>query len=263
GTALPLFQGDALAHVFVDPGDQVARERDAVELPHRQCPVGLLGEHLAVYVEDSGCRVIQQGLHLGVDETELHEQLAHMLRAAPRSRLVGHAGHPLDEVLLEKPVHAHQHAAHRAISTDIIFYSLRQRLLDDRHVDRVEHDDGIIVHSQGLRGVYPIAVPAGSAQLRVDLGGVITALAGHEDVHCRQHLEVESVGDRWRFLADLRPAAAALGRRKEERLDEIEIALGAHAIDQHRTDHAAPAYDSDFLHGIRFKSTAYILPAAS
>ena len=99
-------------------------------------------------------------------EPELRQQLAHVLRAAARGRLVGHAGHPLDEVVLEQAVHAHQHAAHRAIAADVVLDSLRQRVLDDRQVHRVEHDDGVVVHAQRLGGVDPVAVPAGGAQLR-------------------------------------------------------------------------------------------------
>ena len=40
--------------------------------------------------------------HLGVDQAELRQQLAHVLRAAARGRLVGHAGHPLDEIVLRR-----------------------------------------------------------------------------------------------------------------------------------------------------------------
>ncbi len=43
---------------------------------------------------------------------------------------------------------------------------------------------------------------------------------------------------------DIRGRHARLRRRKESRRDEGEVALGAHALDQHGTDHPAPADQS-------------------
>ena len=52
--------------------------------------------------------------------------------------------------------------------------------------DRVEHDDGVVVHAQRGRGIDPVAVPAAVAQ-RLEHGfGVIAALTGYDDVHFRQ-----------------------------------------------------------------------------
>ena len=48
-------------------------------------------------------------------------------------------------------------------------------------------------------------------------------------------------------LADRRAAAARLRGGEEHRLDQVEVALLAHALHEHRADHAAPADDA-YLH---------------
>jgi hypothetical protein len=44
-----------------------------------------------------------------------------------------------------------------------------------------------------------------------------------------------------------RPAALVAGA-EEERLDQIEVAFGLHALEEHRADHAAPTNQSREFH---------------
>ena len=53
---------------------------------------------------------------------------------------------------------------------------LRERVLDHRQVDRVEHDDRVVLHAQRRGGVDPVALPARGAQLGEHLVGVVAAL---------------------------------------------------------------------------------------
>jgi len=49
-------------------------------------------------------------------------------------------------------------------------------------IHRIEDDDRIVLHAQRGGGVDPVAVPADGAQLGENLGGVIAALAGNNDI---------------------------------------------------------------------------------
>ena len=50
--------------------------------------------------------------------------------------------------------------------------------------------------------------------------------------------------------------AAGLRGAEENGLDQLEVALRAHALEQHRTDHAAPTDDADLIHGSMMNSDA-------
>ena len=126
---------------------------------YRQRAVVLLDEHLAVDLQNRGGGVGQQVLHLGVDQPELDQQLAHVLGPAARGGLVGHARHPLHQVAREQAVHAHQHAAHGAVAADVVPDSPGKGVADDRQVDGIEHDDRVVFHAQRPGGVDPVAIP--------------------------------------------------------------------------------------------------------
>jgi hypothetical protein len=70
-------------------------------------------------------------------------------------------------------------------------------VLDHRQVHRVEDDDRVVLHAQGAGGVDPVAVPARGAQLGEDLGGVVAALAGDDDVAALERVDVEGVLAAW------------------------------------------------------------------
>ena len=132
----------------------------------------------------------------------LLHQLAHVLRAGAGGRLVGHRGHPLDQVALEQPVHAHQHQAHGAVAADEVLarplrarFSITGRLTGSRMMTA----SSFMRSARG--GVDPVALPARRAQLRIDLVGVVAALAG--DDH-RQRLRAPSMS-----LASLTGAGVA------------------------------------------------------
>jgi len=212
----------------------------------RQAVLG--GQHLLVDFQDGGSRVVQQVLDGGVDGAVLGQQLAHVLGAAAGSRLVGHGGHPLHQVLLEQAAQAHQHAGHGAVAADEVLHALGHRVLDHVQVDRIEHDHGILVHAQGRRGVDPVAVPARCAQLREYLGGVVAALAGDDDLAAFQFVDVGGVFQGSLVLRHLRRSAAGVRSGEEYRLDVGEITLFLHALHQDRTDHAAPTNQTYEFH---------------
>lgn len=182
GTALPFFLRLAVAQILVDPRNQVAAQRHAelLGLVSRQCV--LLGQHLAVDFENRRVRVVEQRLDFGVDRAELREQFAHVLRTATRGRLIRHRRQPINQTMLEQTTQAHQHAADRTVAADEVLGALGQRILDHIEIDRIEHDDGIVLHAQRRGRVDPVAIPARCAQLRENLCCVVTALAGNDDV---------------------------------------------------------------------------------
>ena len=81
----------------------------------------------------------------------------------------------------------------------------------------------------------------------MDVGGVLAALAGDEDVHRRQRGDVERVLDGRDSLADVRRGGSRLRSREEDWIDQIEVPLLAHALHEHGTNHATPTDDA-YLH---------------
>ena len=104
---------------------------------------------------------------------------------------------------------------------------------------------GVVGHPQRGGGVDPVAGPARLAQPRVDLGGVVAALAGNQDVGRGEGLQIAGILDRRGGFADRRRRGASLGRGEEDRVDDLEVALLEHPAHEDGTDHAAPTDDAD------------------
>ena len=120
------------------------------------------------------------------------------------------------------------------------------RRLHHRQVDGIEHDDGARRHPQGRGGVDPVALPALRAQARVHGLGIVAALGADEHGQARERVEIVRILHRGDRPADVGRRRAGLRGAEKNRLHQLEIALGAHALDQHRADHAAPTDDADF-----------------
>ncbi len=197
--------------------------------------------HLAVDFQYGAGRVGQFVGHGGVAHAHALQQLAHVVGAAARSGLVGHGADPLDQIGLEQAVQAHEQDRVGAVAADPVAPARRQPVADQALVDRVEDDDRVIFHAQRRSGVDPVPLPAALAQARKHGFGVVTALAGEDDVAARQRREVVGVLQRALVAGLLRRSPARVGGGEKHRIDVREVALGAHAVHQHRTDHAAPA----------------------
>ena len=126
--------------------------------------------------------VVEQGFHFRVQRAVLGEQLAHVLGTATGGGLVGLGAHPFHQTGLVQGSHPHEHAAHGAVAANPVLAAFGQGILDDRHVDGVEDDDRVVLHAQGGGGIDPVAVPAGSAQLGEDFGGVVATLGRDDDL---------------------------------------------------------------------------------
>ncbi|MNI37860.1 hypothetical protein D3C73_919750 [compost metagenome] len=237
---LPLFLRHPVAQVLVDPGNQVAAQRHA-EVFVGQRGIFLLGQHATVDRQNGRRGVIQQRLDRLVDLAELGQQFAHVLRAAAGSGLVRHGSHPFHQVVVEQAGQAHQHAADRAVAADEVAHTALERRVDDRAVDRVQHDDGVIRHAQGAGRIDPDAVPARAAQLRVDLGRVVAALRRQNDRQFFQSVNVVGILQGARAFGPRGRGAASIAGGKEHRFDQCEVVLVAHALHEHRADHSAPA----------------------
>jgi hypothetical protein len=85
------------------------------------------------------------------------------------------------------------------------------------------------------------------AQRRVHRLRVVAALAADHGVEAGERRHVVGVEQRRRAVADVRPGARLRGG-EEDRLDAIEIVLGAHALEEHRSDHAPPSDDANASH---------------
>ena len=172
------------------------------------------------------------------------EQFAHVFRARAGGRLVGHAGNPFDEVVGKEAAERHQHEGNGAVAADEVFFAVADGLVDDAAVHRVEDDDGAVVHAQGGGGINPVAVPAARAQLRVDGLAVVTALAGDDDVHRRERVQVVGVLQGFAAAREGRRRFTRLRGGKEGGFNLGEVFFFLHAPDEDGADHAAPAYDA-------------------
>ena len=128
-----------------------------------------------------------------VQLTHLAQQLAHMTRAAAGSRLVRCHADPLHQILGKQAAEGHQHQANGTVAADKGFDAIIQAGGDHVLVNRVEDNDRIVLHAQRRGGVNPVPLPAAFAQLRVNLVGVIAALARDNNVQCLQRVQIERI----------------------------------------------------------------------
>ena len=250
--SLPLLTGLAVTQIRINPGNQGAGERHT-ELGGIQLAGTLLGQNLAVNVQNCGCGVVQLGGHLIAQVAELCEHLAHVAGAAAGSGLVGHGGCPLDQIVLEETAQTHQQAGDGAVAADVVLHAGGQAAVDDVAVNGVQHDDGVIVHAQGRGGVNPQAVPAGRAQLRVHGLGVATALSGHDDGVLAQLINVVGVLQLGRLENAVEGGRLATNVRggEEDGGNALEVAFLNHALHEDRAHHAAPANKTYRVTGIK------------
>ena len=252
---LPLLAALAVAQILVDPRNQIRRERHA-EMRMREIVGRERGADRAVDVENGRRGVAEQGRRRPVDRPHLLDQLAHVLRAGARRRLIGHRRDPLDGAGAHQAADRHQHQRHGAIAADEILDAILPRLAHDRQVHRVEHDDRALVHAQRRRGVDPAALPSRGAQARMHRLRVLTALGAHENRQLRERGDVVRVLHAAGRPADRRRGAAGLRRTEERGLDRIEVAFLAHALQENGADHAAPTDDADSIHRPMMNSCA-------
>ena len=191
------------------------------------------------------------------------EQLAHIFRARAGSGLIGHAGQPFDQVIFKEAAERHQHQRNGAVAADEVFFAVADGLVDDAAVHRVKDDDGAVVHAQGGGGVNPVAVPAARAQLRVDGLAVVATLAGDDDVHRRERIEMVRVLQGLAAAGEGRRRFARLRGGKEGGFNVGEVLLFLHPPDEDGANHAAPANNAKFFHvysSVKWKGTAIKRP---
>ena len=103
--------------------------------------------HFAIDVEDRRSGILEQAFRGEMRFAHLLQQLAHRLRPRARRSLVGHARHPLDQVVPEQARQRHRHQAYCAIAADVVLHTALERSVDHRTIDRVEDDDCVLLHA--------------------------------------------------------------------------------------------------------------------
>src|SRR5207244_5013343 len=134
----------------------------------------------------------------------------------------------------------HQHQADRAVAADVVLDAALERCVDDVAVHRIEDDHRVVFHAQRGGGVDPVALPAGLAQLWIELRRVVAALTRDQDVHLHELREVFRVLDGADAFTNRRPGCSGLRGREEHRFDRVEVVLLAHALHEDRPHHSAP-----------------------
>jgi len=192
------------------------------------------GSYRAVDVQDRGRGILEERRGRAMQCAHLIQELAHVLRARARGRLVSHGADPFDQTFPHQAAHRHQHQRNRAIPANEILDARLAGRLHHRKVDRIEDDHRRVGHSQGGRGVDPIALPSGLAETRMNGLGVVSALSADEHGQALERSEVMRIlNRRVDRAADIRRGGARLRRAEEDGLDQVEIPLGAHALEQH------------------------------
>ena len=243
GAPLPLLAALTVAEILVDPRDQAAREGRA-ELRLRQVGRPQRIGHGTVDVEDCAGRIVEQRRHRGMHAPHLLHELAHVLRTRAGGRLVGHRGHPLDEVCAEQAPERHHHQRHGAVATDIVTDAIAQARVDDASIDGIEDDDRVVLHAQRRGRVDPEAGPARGAQPGMDRVRVVAALAGHDDVALRERGDVVRIREDTGAAPQVRRRRADLRRTEEHRVHVLEVTFDCHALHEDRSHHAPPTDDA-------------------
>ena len=176
------------------------------------------------------------------------DEFAHVFRTRAGSGLVGHAGCPFNQIVLEQTAQSHQHQGNGTVAADVVFHAVFEAVVDDVAVDRVEDDNRIVFHAQGRSRVNPVAVPAAVAQGLEDGFGVVATLTGNDDVHFCQFGNIVGIQQCFGCLTEIRGSAADVGSGKEKRFGNMgEVVFFFHTLHQNRADHTAPA-DKTYFH---------------
>ena len=140
-----------------------------------------------------------------------------------------------DEVVLEQAGEPHQHQADRAVAADEILRAAPERRVDHVPVHRIEDDRRVVLHAQRAGSVDPVPAKPGSADLRIHRLRPITALARHDRVEIAKRGGIVRILQRAGLPSDRRAGAACARRRKERRVDQVEVPLVLHSLQQHRS----------------------------
>ncbi len=239
--AFPLFARLSIFNGPVDPRDEAGGEGGAELTGGKGVAADVVGDG-TVDIENSGGGIVEVAAHSGSDGSHLHEQFAHVACACAGSALVGHGGGPLDQALAEEAIEAHEHEADGAVAADKGMDAIVESGIDHITVDRVEDDNGIVLHTQGGGGIDPVSLPACCAQLRIDAAGVVTALAGDDDLAVAECSDIVGIAEWLASTAHVRALLPDLTGGEEKGLESgCKIVFLAHASEQNGADHAAPS----------------------
>ncbi len=245
----PLFTALAVVELLVDPRDQAAGQRHA-EVIGRQFAAAGGFSNLALDIQNGGSRVLQLFRHVGMQHAHLSQQFAHVARAAAGGRLVGGDRRPFHQIVGEQAAERHQHQADGAVAANEGFDALVQALLNHRVVDRIQDDDGVVLHAQRRGRVDPVTLPTARAQLRIHFVGIIAALTGNNDIERAQCVDVIRILQRALLAAEGRRGRTVLRGGEKDRANGVEIALFRHALHENRADHSAPTDETNVFHNI-------------
>ena len=99
--------------------------------------------------------------------------------------------HPFDQASLNSPPSPIS-IIDSAVAANKGFTGIKP-FIDHLPVNRIQHDNGIILHAQTRGCVNPVTTPAGFTQLGENLVGVVTALAGQDYIQAFQGVDVVGI----------------------------------------------------------------------
>lgn len=237
----PFFAGHSIPKILIDPRDEATSEGGLEVFGGELGGSKGLGD-LGIDIEDRALGIGEIGGDGMMQRAHLQKQFAHVGSPGTGGGLVGHGGDPLDAILAEEAVESHHHETDGAIAADEGFGSLSEGLVDDVLIERVENNDGILVHAEGGCGIDPVAIPTSSAEERVDALRVVATLAADDGLHGGESIDGEGVEQ---GLA-IRAWAARVGGAEVMWVDEGEVLFLFHALHEDRADHTAPTDQTDF-----------------
>ncbi|MNG95860.1 hypothetical protein D3C79_549070 [compost metagenome] len=173
-----------------------------------------------------------------------------MTRATARCGLISGHAHPLHQIGLEQATQGQQHQTDGAVAADEGLDPLVQRLVDHVAVDRIQDDDGVLLHAQGGGGINPVTLPAGGQQTGIDILGVVATLSRDDDLLRGQRLDIEGVLQGAGIDAEIGGGLTGLGGGEEGGLNAGKILLFLHPAHQYRTYHATPTDQTNFFHNV-------------
>ncbi len=177
GLSLPLFAGATVFQRCINPRQEVPGEWVADAAGRMIGMMHACGDCLRD-VERTGA-----GSNLRTDFSEivhLVDKFHHLLCSGTTCSLVGHGGKKPHQISAKETTQSHEQQAHGAVSAHEVPLSGGQCCVDERPVDRVEHDGAVWLHPKGTRGVDPGSLPPGCPQLRMCGAGPGAPLTGHD-----------------------------------------------------------------------------------
>ncbi len=209
GLPFPFLATLAVIQPGINPGNQAARER-GTKLCCREIRSTHGSSDLAVNIKNRRGRISQLRRYCIAQYLHLFQELAHILCPGTGCCLIGHGRDPLNQPFTEQATQRHQHQADSAIATNKFSLAMVERTGDHFTINRIQHNNGIWIHTQRRGCINPVTFPAGRFQFWKNGFGVVATLTSHDHIHVFQCINAMGIQQCTCRLANIGTSLACL-----------------------------------------------------